>query len=112
MKLLSFEEFRQMQTTPEALDKTCDYIADKLRVFLKRQEPVLICFPNKGEDSLANIFGKAVVRCGGKPIYWGPDFRWKELLRLAFDTHAHTVIAAPTIALGLMKLSKVTGTPL
>ncbi|MBQ2021968.1 MAG: hypothetical protein II211_06145, partial [Peptococcaceae bacterium] len=46
------------------------------------------------------------------PVFWGPDYRWKELLRIAFDTHANTVIAPPLIVLGLMKLAKATETPL
>ena len=102
----------QLETTPQALQASHEYLTDKLRALLSNQEPVLICFPDEGEKSIGGIFGKAVRACGAEPIFWGPDFRWKELLRIAFNTHANTIIAHPMIVLGLMKLAKATQTPL
>jgi phenylacetate-coenzyme A ligase PaaK-like adenylate-forming protein len=58
------------------------------------------------------VFKEAVLRCEAKPVCWGPDYRWKELLRLAFDTHANTIIGPPLVVLGLMKLARATATPL
>lgn len=112
MKMDCYDELYRLETRPEALSATADYLAGKLDVFLQKQEPVLICFPNSGTESLGAVFGEAVCRCGGKPIYWGPDYRWKELLRIAFDTHTQTVAAPPMVILGLMKLAKATATPL
>ena len=112
MKLKGYEEFLAMETTPEALKASSEYVASRLKPFLSTLEPVLICFPDEGPASLGGIFKAAVEMCGATAIVWGPDFRWKELLRIAFDTHANTVIAHPLVALGLLKLASVTSTPL
>ena len=107
-----FEKLYQIETTPEALEASSQYIASNLKPFLSLLEPVLICFPDEGPTSLGAIFKRAVEICGAIAIVWGPDYRWKELLRLAFDSHANTLIAHPLVALGLVKLSRATGTPL
>lgn len=112
MKQDAYQVLHSLETTPQALQATCDYLADKLRGLLSAQEPVLICFPDEGEASIGGIFGKVVRSCGAEALFWGPDYRWKELLRIAFSTRANTVIAHPTVVLGLMKLAKVTQTPL
>lgn len=102
----------ELETTPEALEASSQYIAKQLKPFLSVLEPVLICFPDTGPASLGAVFKRAVELCDAKAILWGPDYRWKELLRLAFDSHANTVIAHPLVALGLVKLAKATSTPL
>lgn len=107
-----FEELYRLETTPEALEETSQYIANKLKPFLQILEPVLVCYPDRGPKSLGAVFKRAVELCGAVAIEWGPDFRWQELLRLAFDSHANTVIAHPLIALGLVKLAQHTHTPL
>ena len=107
-----FEKLYQIETTPEALEASSQYIASQLKPFLSLLEPVLICFPDEGPASLGAIFKRAVEICGAIAIIWGPDYRWKELLRLAFDSHANTLIAHPFVALGLVKLSRATNTPL
>ena len=107
-----YKNLLSLETTPQALDATAQYLADKMQPFLYAQEPVLICYPDEGAASLGGIFKEAVLRCNAKPVFWGPDFRWKELLRLAFETHANTVIAHPLVALGLMKIARATATPL
>lgn len=107
-----YEALYRLETSGEALEATIEYVAGKLGTFLQKQEPVLICFPDQEAKSLGTIFRRAVERCGASPIMWGPDYRWKALLRLAFDTHAHTVIAHPLVVLGLMKLVRATSTPL
>lgn len=108
----SYETLYNIETTPEALSAASDYLAEKFRAFVNKDEPVLICFPDNGPKSLGSVFGQAVVRCGAKPMFWGPDFRWKELLRRAFDTHAQTVIGHPLVILGLTKIARATSTPL
>ena len=107
-----YQMILDMETTPDALEATVCYLAEKIKPFLSTLEPVLICFPDEGPKSLGGIFKRAVEMCGAAAIVWGPDYRWKELLRLAFDTHANTVIAHPLIAMGLHKLVKATKTPL
>lgn len=107
-----YQRLFELETTPEALEASCAYLASQIQPFLQILEPVLICFPDEGPASLGGLFRRAVEMCGATAIVWGPDFRWKELLRLAFDSHANTVIAHPLVALGLLKLANATKTPL
>lgn len=107
-----YEKILQLETTPEALEATVQYLTRLMKPFLSTLEPVLICYPDEGISSLGGIFKEAVIRCEATPVFWGPDYRWMELLRLAFDTHANTVIADPNVVLGLMKLARFTKTPL
>lgn len=108
----SYEKILELETTPEALEATVCYLCKLIKPFLQTLEPVLICFPDEGPASLGGVFKEAVLRCEAMPVFWGPDYRWKELLRLAFDTHANTLVGHPAVVLGLMKLAKATGTPL
>ena len=107
-----YQRLFELETTPEALEASCAYLASQIQPFLQILEPVLICFPDEGPASLGGLFRRAVEMCGATAIVWGPDFHWKELLRLAFDSHANTVIAHPLVALGLLKLADATKTPL
>lgn len=108
----SFEKILELETTPEALEASIDYLSRLIKPFLSTLEPVLICFPEEGPASLGALFKEAVLRCEAAPVFWGPTYTWMELLRLAFDTHANTVIGPPSAVLGLMKLANATGTPL
>lgn len=112
MTMAGFEELLRMEITPEALEGSCDYLASHLQAFLQPQQPVLITFPNAGEGSLGTLFRHAVERCGAIPVTWDRDYRWKELLRLAFASHAKTIIGHPLVMLGLTKLCKATSTPI
>ena len=112
LNCIDFEKLYKMETTPEALEASSRYLADHIKPFLSLLEPVLICFPDEGFASIGGMFRRAVELCGAIAIVWGPDYRWQELLRLAFDSHANTVIGPPQILLGLMKLSRATRTPL
>ena len=107
-----YQKLLKLETTPEALEATVSYLVGRIKPFLQLLEPVLICFPDEGSASLGGLFKEAVLRCEAKPVFWGPDYRWKELLRIAFDTHANTIIGPPEIVLGLSKLAFVTETPL
>ena len=107
-----YQRILEQETTPEALEATVAYLSEKMKPFLSILEPVLICFPDEGPASLGGIFKEAVIRCEAKPVFWGPDFRWQELLRIAFETHANTVVGHPMVVLGLMKLARATATPL
>ncbi len=108
----SYEKILELETRPEALEATVCYLARLMKPFLQTLEPVLICYPDEGPCSLGGVFKEAVLRCEATPVFWGPDYRWKELLRIAFDTHANTVVGHPTVVLGLMKLAQATATPL
>jgi len=107
-----YQKILELETTPEALEATVNYLAVKMKPFLQTMEPVLICFPDEGPASLGNIFKEAVIRCDATPVFWGPDYRWKTLLQMAFQTHANTIVGHPLVILGLMKLAKATTTPL
>lgn len=93
------------------MEKTVQYLAEHLRAFLKQGERVLICFSNARQGSLGRLMEQAVLRCGGVPVIWGPDYRWKTVLQQAFYSHASVIMAPPLIALGLSKLKKHTGLP-
>ena len=108
----AYQKLLKLETTPEALEATVCYLSAQIKPFLQTLEPVLICYPDAGPASLGGLFKEAVLRCDAKPIFWGPDYRWKELLRIAFDTHANTVVGHPQVVLGLMKLARATSTPL
>ena len=108
----AYQKLLKLETTPEALEATVCYLSAQIKPFLQTLEPVLICYPDAGPASLGGLFKEAVLRCDAKPILWGPDYRWRELLRIAFDTHANTVVGHPQVVLGLMKMARATSTPL
>lgn len=78
--------------------------------FLKTNDRLLICFPETSPAGKALM--DAVSRAGGTGIFWGPDFRWDALLRLAFTGRLKIIAGPPLLLLGLSKLSKQRGTPL
>lgn len=108
---VSREKILQLASRPEALEKTTDYLTQKMRAFLKKGERVLICFDDE-RASLGSLFKQAVCACGAQPIVWGPDYRWRTLLRQAFENKVRTVIGPPLVILGLTKLARAKGTPL
>lgn len=97
---------------PEALERTVGYLSEKMRQFLRKGERVLICFPAEDPTSLGYLMARAVERCGGESVIWGPDYRWKTLLRQAFFCKAGTIIGPPLVILGLTKLARAKATPL
>ena len=107
-----YQMILKQETTNDSLEATACYLVNKIKPFLSVLEPVLICLPDDGPASLGGLFKEAVLRCNAKPILWGPDYSWRELLRIAFDTHANTVVGHPLLVLGLMKLARATATPL
>lgn len=112
MRSENYKKLYELETTPEALEATGRYLEERFRQFLKKKEPVLICFPDDGPGSFGHMLGQAVRACDAEPLFWGPGHRWKDLLWQAFQTHAETIVASPWVILGLMKLSKFTRTPL
>lgn len=96
----------------DAALQTASYMANHLRSFLKKGQRVLICFSNERIGGLGWIMEQAVLQCGGVPVIWGPDYRWKTVMQQAFYSHATVMMAPPLIVLGLCKLKKHTGLPL
>ena len=97
---------------PEAREKSIRYLSEHLGKFLRKNERVLICFPEHKDGNLSWLMEQATLRCGAVPVIWGPDHRWKTLLQQAFFSHASAIIGPPLILLGLTKLKKYHGTPL
>lgn len=98
-------------STPEEQEKTICYLTEKIGVFLKKRERVLICLPaSPGE--VGWLIAQAVERCEGIPFYLGQDRRWKTIIRTAFSSRCGTIVAEPMVLLGLSKLAKAMGVPL
>lgn len=96
----------------QAQERSIDYLAEHLGRFLKKGERVLICFQDHEEGNLGRLMEQAVIRCEAMPVVWGPDRRWKTLLRLAFSQKVSAIIGAPLVVLGLTKLARQSATPL
>ena len=96
---------------PDALEATIAYLAEHLH-FLKKSDRVLICFPNQNPGDMGSMMEQAVLRRGAFPVIWGPDLRWKTLMRLAFSNRVTTIIGPPLVILGLTKLARACRTPL
>lgn len=112
MQTAVYEKLHRLESASEALERTVAYLAGQLRTFLHAHEQVLICYPNSGTASFGAILERAVEACDCVPVFWGPDYRWKTLLRQAFSMHVQTVLGPPLVVMGLMKVAKATATPL
>lgn len=107
----AYAKLIEMASTPEAMEATIVYLANSFR-FIKPNDKVLICFTRERPNEIGSLFEQAVLRCGGVPIFWEKDFRWKTLLRQAFSNRVTTVIGPPMVVLGLSKIARFNGTPL
>ena len=112
MNETAYREIVRRSMQPHAREATIAYLSDRLSSILKPRERVLICFHEDGEDSLAAVMEQAVARCGGLPVLWDSDRRWKTLLQQAFLSRATTMIGTPLVLLGLSKLKRWSRTPL
>ena len=101
-----------LESTQEALTRTREYLRSRIGEILRPNEKVLICFPDDGPASLGNLVKEVLLECGCRPKFWGPDRRWKGLLRQAFDDSVDAVFGPPLVVLGLMKMARATATPL
>lgn len=106
-----FGKLQSLAGRPEALAATTQYLREKL-YFLRKKEAVLICFKSYAADSIGGLMKEAVLCCGATPICIEEDYRWKTILRIAFEQRVTTVIAPPLVILGLAKLAKFNATPL
>lgn len=107
-----YQNLIERSMTPEVMERSIVYLTEHLGKMLKKRERVLICFLEHEKGGLSWLMEQAVLRCDAIPIVWGPDRRWKTLLRLAFSNRASTVIGPPLVILGLTKLKKANATPL
>ncbi len=107
-----YQQLLERSMTPNSQESSIAFLAEHLGKFLKKKEVVLICFLSHEQGNLGWLMEQAVLRCDAVPVVWGPDRRWKTLLRLAFSSKASTIIGAPLLLLGLVKLKKANGIPL
>lgn len=112
MNRAAYWEIVKMGMEPQARARTVDYLAEHLRHFFRKQERVLICFQESGENSLSGVMADAVRQCEAVPIVWESDYRWKTLLQQAFFSKVTAIIGPPLILLGLSKLKRQSRTPL
>lgn len=112
MNKAAYWEIVKKGMEPEARERTVAYLAEHLGHFLKKQERVLICFLEEGDNTLSGVMADAVTRCGGVPVLWESDHRWKTLLQQAFLSKVSAIIGPPLVLLGLSKLMRQSRTPL
>lgn len=112
MEREAYQQIVERSLEKQVQERSIAYLAEHLGRFLKKRERVIICFAEYKEGNLTWLMEQAALRCGAAPVVWGPDYRWKTLLRLAFSTKASAIIGAPLIVLGLTKLAKAYATPL
>ena len=111
MRYSSMADILSLCAQKQELEDTISYLTVFFSSIVKCSEVTLICFSRNKESDLGSIIGEAVRRCGSKPVFWEGDLRWKELLKLAFQTKASTIVGPPLVILGLAKLSLYTKIP-
>ena len=111
MEQTVYEKIMALAEQESAKLRSVEYICDKLRQFLKKNERVLIGFSNR-EDPFCRILEEAVKGCEAVPIWLEDDRRWITLLKTAFTTKCNCIIAPPLMMLGLSKIAKHMGIPL
>ena len=112
MDVSTATELVAMAMETEAMADSVFYLTAQLGQFIRRNDKVVICFPDHSSDNIGGLMERAVIACGAVPVLWGADHRWKSLLQLAFFSRASVIIGPPIILLGLAKLQKHTGLPL
>lgn len=107
----AYKKLVAMTKTAEALDKTVAYLTGRL-TFLRSNERVLLCYPDRRKGSIGWLFEQAIIGCGAVPVWLNEDRRWKSMLWQAFSSRASVIIGEPLVVLGLAKLAKYKRTPL
>ena len=108
------EELTKLQAitlTEEARQKTVDYLTEQFRRFLRPRDKILICLP-EDVGYHCELVAQAAEQNGAVPVKLGGDYRWKNILKLAFNTRAIAIAAPPLVLLGLTKLARRSHTPL
>lgn len=112
MRQNGYDQILELALDAAMQDSTADYLTEHLKSIVEHGEAVLICLPTQEPGGLGDLMARAVTACGGIPVSWGADHRWKSLLRLAFTSRATAIIGTPLVVLGLSKLKKAAQTPL
>lgn len=112
MKFGTLQELENFVSTPEDLNNTVEYLAENMKRFVRKQDKILICFPQGKVGSIGSLFEQAALKLSAIPLFWSSDHKWKTLLRQGFYSRASVIIGPPLVILGLSKLAKATGTPL
>ena len=107
----AYKQILAASRTDEALDRTVAYLAGHL-TFLRPNEQVLLCYPDRKKGSIGWLFAQAVEKRGAAALWLNADRRWKSLLWQAFSSRASVIIGEPLVVLGLAKLAKYKHTPL
>lgn len=107
----NYIKIAKLAETPESEEKTVAYLQKNMSLFLKPNERVLILFPDKA-NTACRILERAIVGCGGVPIWMGEDNRWMTLLKTAFTTKVSCMVGPPLTLLGLSKLAMQMQIPL
>lgn len=107
----AYKELAAMSKTNEALEKTAAYLAGHL-TFLRPDDRVLLCYPDRRTGSIGWLFEQAVRMRGGTAVWLNEDRRWKSMLWQAFSSRAGVIVGEPQVVLGLAKLAKYKRTPL
>lgn len=111
MDTAAFDRLESLARQPDSIARSVEYVTRQLKLFAKKQDRILICFPNE-PGTLGEILDTAVREVGAVPVHWGEDQRWLTLIRTAFLNRTTAVIGPPLVVLGLKKLSNITRTPL
>lgn len=107
-----FCKILEISSKEEELEATVNYLTQCLAPIVKSSEATLICFPGREKTDFGYLAGEAVKRLGGVSVFWENDYRWKNLLRLAFRSKASTIIAPPLVVLGMTKIARHEKIPL
>lgn len=112
MRHPAFQKMLILSSTVDAVEETVVYLTEHLSRIVKPQETVLVCFSRENPTGHGALFEKAILRCGSVPVFWEGDLRWKSLVKIAFTSHASTIIGPPLVILGLSKIAAYRGVPL
>lgn len=112
MDVVKLRQLEELMRSPDMVAHSVEYLTENLRKFLHPGDKMLICFPENEEADIVDLLVQAVRKIGGTPITLGGNLRWKNILKLAFQSRATAIAGPPFVVLGVYKLAKYTKTPL
>ena len=65
----ALERILEITSRKEELEFTVAYLTQNLTPAVKSGDAVLICFPHDQETDFGTLAGKAVMNCGGRPVF-------------------------------------------
>lgn len=111
MNDIVYHKLTALASAPDIQEKAAEYLTEKLSVFLKKRDKVLILFPDT-PATVGRLMKEAVIRCGAIPQFLEEDHRWLTILKTAFVSRSDCIVGPPLTILGLAKVAKHRGTPL